>query len=299
MSSAEHAAEAPHEIVRRAWKDIIVAVISEVRQDRLPLMSAGVAFFALLALFPALIALVTLYGLVADPLEVQSHLLWLTRVLPPAAADLVREEIRNTVSAGKSGLSLGLVASVSAAIWTASGSVNALILALNSAYEEQEGRSFWRLRGLVLLFTLGTLLLGILALGLVVVIPPVLKFIGLRSVGTLLIGLLRWPLLALLMMVGLMLFYSYGPDRVPRRFNWVSWGAVIATVLWLLSSGLFSLYVSSFGSYNKTYGTLGGGIVLLLWLFLSAFLVLLGAEINSEIERRAGHGKMTHRTPTI
>lgn len=301
MGSTEHGTEAPREVLRRAWKDIAVGVIREVRQDRLPLMAAGVAFYALLSLFPALIALVTLYGLIADPLEVQSHLLWLTRVLPPAAADLVREEIRDTVSAEKSGLSLGLVASVSAAIWTASGSVNALIMALNSAYEEQEERNFWRLRGLVLLFTLGTLLLGILTLGFVVVIPPVLKLVGLRSIGTLLIGLLRWPLLALLMLVALTLFYSYGPDRVPRRFNWVSWGAVVATVLWLLGSGLFSLYVSNFGSFNKTYGTLGGGIVLLLWLFLSAFLVLVGAEINSEIERRAGDGKrkMSDSTPTI
>lgn len=292
MDSIEHGVETPREVLRREWKDIVVRVVLEVREDRLLLMAAGVAFYALLALFPALIALVTLYGLIADPLEVQSHLLWVTRMLPPAAADLVREEIRDTVSAEKSGLSLGLVVSLSAAIWTASGSVNALIMALNSAYEEQEERNFWRLRGLVLLFTLGALLLGILVLGFVVVIPPVLELIGLRSFGAQLISLLRWPLLALLMMVALSLFYGYGPDRVPRRFNWVSWGAVVTTALWLSGSGLFSLYVANFGSFNKTYGTLGGGIVLLLWLFLSAFLVLLGAEINSEIERGARDGKI-------
>ncbi len=292
MSSTEYSTQAPTKALRRGWKDIAVRVLHEVRDDQLILMSAGVAFFALLALFPALIALVTLYGLVADPLEVQSHLLWLTKVLPPAAADLVRDEIRDAVSTKKSGLSLGLLVSVSAAVWTASGSVNALIMALNSAYEEQEGRSFWKLRGLVLLFTFGTLLLGILALGFVVVVPSALKIIGLRSFGAVLIHLLRWPLLALLMMLALTIFYSYGPHRVPRGFKWVSWGAGIATALWLLGSALFSLYVSTFGSYNQTYGTLGGGILLLLWLFLSAFLVLLGAEINSEIERQAGNGKM-------
>ncbi len=299
MSSTEHGADTSREVLRGAWKDIAVRVIHEVRQDRLLLMAAGVAFYALLALFPALIALVTLYGLVADPLEVESHLLWVTRVLPPAA-DLVREEIRDAVSAKNSGLSLGLIVSVSAAVWTASGSVNALIMALNSAYEEDEGRSLWKLRGLVLLFTLATLLLGLLALGFVVVIPSALKIIGLRSIATLLMDLLRWPLLALLMMLGLTLFYSYGPDRVPRRFKWVSSGAVVATALWLFGSGMFSLYVSNFGSFNQTYGALGGGIVLLLWLFLSAFVVLLGAEINSEIERRAGNGgKMSRSAPTM
>ncbi|MBW3601965.1 MAG: YihY/virulence factor BrkB family protein [Actinobacteria bacterium] len=277
-------ADRPGDIPGRGWKDAALRVKQEVKRDNVALMAAGVAFYAMLALFPALIALVTVYGLVADPAQVQSQMETVTAALPEDAASVLADPVASAAGAGRQSLTLGLVVSLLAVLWSASGGVGGLITGVNAAYDESDERNFIVRKGLALLLTLGAIVFVVVAVIVVAVLPAVLGALGLASVAELTISVLRWPLLALLVMLALAVVYRVAPHRDSPRIRWVTPGAAIATVLWLLGSGAFSLYVSSFGSYNETYGALAGVIILLLWLFLSSFVVLLGAEINAEAE---------------
>lgn len=277
-------ADRPADIPARGWKDVALRVKQEVKQDNVALMAAGVAFFAMLALFPALIALVTVYGLVADPAQVQSQLESLTSGLPEDAAAVLTAPVASAASSGRQSLTLGLAVSLLAVLWSASGGVGGLIKGVNAAYDEVDERNFLVSKGLALLLTLGAIVFVVVAVVVVAVLPAVLDAFGLASLAELAITVLRWPLLAVLVMLGLAVVYRVAPHRDAPKTRWVSRGAVIATVLWLLGSGAFSFYVSNFGSYDQTYGALAGVVVLLLWLFLSSFVVLLGAEINAEAE---------------
>ncbi len=277
-------ADRPGDIPARGYKDVALRVKQQVKQDNVALMAAGVAFYAMLALFPTLIALVTVYGLVADPAQVQSQLQSFTSGLPEDAAGVLTAPVASAASSGRQSLTLGLVVSLLAALWSASGGVGGLIKGVNAAYDEVDERNFLVSKGLALLLTLGTIVFVIVAVVVVAVLPAVLGAVGLASVAELAITVLRWPLLAVLVMLALAVVYRVAPHRDAPKARWVSRGAVIATVLWLLGSGAFSLYVSNFGSYNETYGALAGVVVLLLWLFLSSFVVLLGAAINAETE---------------
>jgi membrane protein len=273
----------PRDIPRRGWKDITKRVIAEVKQDNLPVIAAGCAFYAWIALFPALIALITIYGLVANPETISQQLGQLTSVLSQDTARVITQPITTAINTGSSGLTLGLVASLAAVLWSASGGMDGLIKGIDIAYDEP-ARSFPKRRGLALLLTLGGIVFVIVAVALVAVAPVVLGNIRLGLLGRIIAQLVRWTLLTLLVMVGLAVMYRVAPHRDNPRFRWVSWGAAVAAVLWLLGSAAFSFYVNNFGSYNKTYGALAGVIVLNLWLFLSTFIVLLGAEINAEME---------------
>ncbi|MDP8978193.1 MAG: YihY/virulence factor BrkB family protein [Actinomycetota bacterium] len=277
-------ADRPGDIPARGWKDVAVRVKQEIKQDNVALMAAGVAFYAMLALFPALIALVTVYGLVADPAQVQSQMEAFTSTLPEDAASILIRPVASAAGSGQQSLTLGLAVSLLAVLWSASGGVGGLIKGVNAAYDEVDERNFFVRKGLALLLTLGGIVFVVVAIGVVAVLPAVLDMLGLASVAELAITVLRWPLLALLVMVALGVVYRLAPDRDGPKVRWVSLGAVLAAILWLLGSGAFSLYVSNFGSYNETYGALAGVIILLLWLFLSSFVVLLGAEINAEAE---------------
>jgi membrane protein len=265
---------------------VLKRAIRESRADNVPMLAAGVAFFAFLALVPTLIAALTLYGLVADPGEVADQMRGFSVALPPGARELITEQL-SSVAAGRGGaLTLGLVVSLLAALWGASSGTGHLMTAVNLAYDEEESRGFVKQKGIALLLTLGGIVFVLVTLLLVAGVPVVLDHLGLGTAGRVLAQVLRWLLLVAVVMVSLAVVYRVAPDRDQPRFRWVSVGAGIATVLWLVGSLVFTLYVQFFGRYNKTYGALAGVVVLLLWLYLTCYIVLLGAEINAEAERQ-------------
>ncbi|MDQ4093753.1 MAG: YihY/virulence factor BrkB family protein, partial [Actinomycetota bacterium] len=245
-----------------------------------------VAFYAMLAMFPAIIALVSVYALVADPDHVRDQLAPVLSTLPGAAGDLVVDQLRKATQLGSRGLTLGLVLSVLGVLWSVSNGIMALIRGVNLAYDEEDTRGFLRLRASALLLTIAALVVAAIALGLIAAFPVVLDKLGLDALGRSLANVTRWVALTLLIGVALAGLYRYGPDRDPARWRWVSWGASVAVVLWLAASAAFSLYVSNFATYHETYGALAGVAILLLWLYLSSFIALLGAEIDSEIEHQ-------------
>jgi membrane protein len=275
-------ADRPQEIPPKGWKDIAKRTMKEVKQDQVPLLAAGVAFYALLALFPAIIAGVSIYGLVADPETVRQQLDQLTKMLSPETAKLIGEQIKQVTSGAGGALGLATVVGILTALWSASSGMKALITGVNLAYDETEGRKFLKLRGLALLLTLGAMVLLAIALTLIVAFPALTD--SWPTVLRWTAGILRWVLLAALLVVGLAVLYRYAPDRDEPKWSWVSWGSGIAALLWVLASIGFSVYASSFGNYNKTYGALAGVIILMFWLFLTAFVVLVGAELNTEME---------------
>ncbi len=274
------AADKPQDIPAKGWKDIAVRVKESLRDDQVPLLAAGVAFFTLLALAPALAAVVSLYGLVTSPADASRQISDFTTALPAEARSLIGNQLKAVAGGNSGGLGLALVVSILLSLWAASGGMKQLIEAVNVAYDETETRKFLRLRGLALLFTVGMIVVFVATLGLLAILPAVVD----SSAGQVIANIVRWPLLAVLMAAALAVLYRYAPDRDEPKLRWVSWGAGIATVLWVIGSVLFAVYVSNFGKYNETYGSLGAVVVLLLWLYLSAFIVLLGAEINAEME---------------
>jgi len=291
--AAGREAERPSEIPPRGWFAVLKRVKAEVKEDNVTLLAAGVAFYAMLAIFPAMIALVTVYGMVADPAQVESQVGEFAKSLPSGADELLTQQLKNVTSAGRQSLSIGLAVSLLAVLWSASSGVQGLVKGLNLVYDEQETRGFLKLRGLSLLLTLGVILVVVVAIALIAVFPAVVDDLDLGQVGELVASIARWVVLALLVLVAVAVVYRYAPDRANPRWRWVSWGAVVALVLWLLGSIGFSWYVDNFGKYNQTYGALAAVIILLLWLFLSAFAVLLGAELDAEIERQTARDTTT------
>jgi membrane protein len=279
-------AEKPTQIPWRGWKQIVKRAWAEHKADNMPIIGGGVAFFGFLAIFPGLIALISIYGLVASPETVTQEIEDLSTQLPDEAAQLIGEQLTSIAANSGRALTVGLVVSILAALWSASGGVGNLVTAVNIAYDEVETRNFLKLRALSLGLTLGAVAFVIVAFGLLAVVPVVLDALPLGIVGTILAHVVRWTLLLAMFAGSLAVVYRAAPDRDAPRFRWVSLGAVVATVLWALVSVGFSLYVDNFGSYDKTYGTIAGVIVLMLWLYLTCYLVLLGAEINSEAEHQ-------------
>jgi membrane protein len=291
--AAGREAERPSQIPPRGWFAILKRVKAEVKEDNVPLLAAGVAFYAMLAIFPAIIAVVTVYGMVADPAQVESQVNELAKSLPSGADELLVGQLTNVVNAGRQSLSIGLALSLLALLWSVSSGVQGLVKSLNVIYDERETRGFAKLRGLSLLLTLGAIVVAVIALALIAVFPNFVESLGLGQAGELAASIGRWVFLAALMLVALGVVYRFAPDRANPRWRWVSWGAVVALALWLLGSVGFSWYVDNFGKYNQTYGALAAVIILLLWLFLSAFAVLLGAEFDAEIERQTARDTTT------
>ena len=291
--AAGREAERPSEIPPRGWFAVLKRVKAEVKEDNVPLLAAGVAFYAMLALFPAIIAVVTIYGMVADPAQVESQVNEFAKGLPSGADQLITEQLKNVVNAGEQSLSIGLALSLLAVFWSVSSGVQGLVKSLNLVYDERETRGFLKLRGLSLLLTLGAIVVVVVALVLIAVFPGVIDDLELGQAGELAASVARWVVLALLVLAALAVVYRFAPDRANPRWRWVSWGAVVALVLWLLGSVGFSWYVDNFGKYNQTYGALAAVIILLLWLFLSSFAVLLGAEFDAETERQTSRDTTT------
>ena len=279
-------AETPTEIPARGWKDIAWRVYEQFTQDRVMSEAAGVTYYALLALFPAIAALVSIYGLFADPGTIESNLNALSGVLPGGALEVVSDQVKRIASKGGGTLGFGFILGLVISLWTANAGMKALFDALNIVYDEREKRSFVVLNAQSIAFTLGGIAFILLALGGIVALPVVLDFVGLSSGTEWLLALGRWPVLLAAVVLGLALIYRYGPSRERAQWKWITPGSLVAAVLWLVVSMLFSWYVSSFGNYNETYGSLGAVIGFMTWIWLSSIVILMGAEINAEIEHQ-------------
>lgn len=280
-------AERPKDIPGRGWWQVLRRTWREIDHDNISLVAAGVAFYGLLAAFPAISAMVLVYGLAADPAEVGKHLALVGEVMPPDAYGIVEAQTRQVAQQGGGSLGFGLLLSLALALWSAKKGTTALITALNIAYEEREERGFIRLNLVQLAFTLGGILMLIIALVVVAALPAVAEL--LRMSGTIAETTLlwtRWLLMAALMVAALTVLYRYGPSRATARVSWINPGAIAAAVLWIIGSIGFSLYVSSFADYNETFGSLGAVVILLMWFYISAYIVCAGAELNAELERQ-------------
>jgi membrane protein len=281
---AGETAERPSEIPPRGWLVVLRRVWDQVDRDNMLLVAAGCAFYAMLALFPAITALVSIYGLVADPSQVQQQMSSLEGILPQQALDLISTQANSV--AGGAGNILGWSAALALlfALYTASSGVRSLFTALNIAYEEHEQRGFLQLYLLALAFTLGGVLALAVGLGVIVVLPVALGYLPLGPIGGIAVRIGSWAVLLVLLLLGLAVTYRFGPSRAKPRWRWVTPGSAVAALLWGAGSLAFSWYVANFASYNETYGVLGGVIILLMWLYLSALVILLGAELNAELE---------------
>ncbi|MCJ2094958.1 YihY/virulence factor BrkB family protein [Methylobacterium sp. J-072] len=278
-------AKHPTEIPAKGWKDIALRTYRDVNENRIMLVSAGVTFFALLAIFPAIAALVSVYGLAADASTINDQLTSLQGIMPQGALDILGDQVKLLDEKGNATLGLSLLVSVALSVWSANGGMKHIFDALNLVYNERETRNFFVLNLVSLAFTAGALAFLILALGAVVVLPVVFEFIGIGKDAWWL-ALLRWPVLLLAVLGGLAVLYRYGPSRDAPRWHWVTGGSGVAAVLWLGGSLLFSWYVANFGSYNKTYGSLGAAIGFMTWIWISTIIVLLGAQLNAEMEHQ-------------
>jgi len=261
-------------------------VYERFSRDRILLVAAGVTFYALLAFFPAIAALVSLYGLFADPSTVTKHLADLSGILPGGAMDLISDQVKRITSKGSGTLGFAFFSGLAISLWSANAGMKAIFDALNVVYEEEEKRSFVALTLQALACTLGALVFFLLTLGAVVVLPVVLKVLPFGNVVEWLLTILRWPILYGVVVLGLACIYRYGPSRDKAQWRWLTWGSALAAAVWLVVSMLFSWYVANFGTYNETYGSLGAAVGFMTWVWLSTTVVLVGAEINAEMEHQ-------------
>lgn len=268
------------------WTDVVWRVYDRFQADRVMLIAAGVTYYGLLALFPAIAALVSLFGLFADPDTISQQLSTLEGVLPEGAIEVIGNQISRIQAQGGGTLGLYFFIGLAISLWSANAGVKSVFDALNVVYGEPERRSFVAYNFQALLFTLGGIAFIILAIGGIIVLPAVFAFVGLESMAGWIISLLRWPVLLAVILFGLALLYRYGPSREAPEWRWVTWGSGFAAVVWLVVSALYSWYVSSFGSFNETYGSLGAVIGFLIWMWISATIVLVGAEVNAQLEHQ-------------
>jgi membrane protein len=276
----------PGEVPIRGWKDVAIRTWREMKRDNVPLLAAGVAFYGLLALVPTLVAFVSTYGLVADPSQVQRNVDDALAAAPAEVRDLVESQLQKIVEGEPSGLRLGAIAGLVVALWSASAGMKHLIEAVNKAYGEDEDRGFVKLRGLALVLTVGAIVMLATSAALLIVLPASLDDSGGQGVVRAGVLVVRWPLFAAIALVGLAVIHRFAPDRQNARWRWVTPGAVMATVVWVIASVGFSIYTSNFGEYNETYGALGAIVVVMLWLYITTYVIIAGAELNAELERQ-------------
>jgi membrane protein len=282
----------------RSWRsrlELLRRVRREAKDDDVSLLAGGVAFFALLALVPAMAAAVSIYGLFASEATVVRQVRGVLGAAPDEVRSLVVTQLRSIIAGSAGRATLTAVLGIVVALWSASSGMAHLLGAINQAYDEDETRGFIRVRGISLLMTIGALLFLLVSFTVIAIAPALLAKVGLPAFARVAAGAVRWLILLPAMILGLGVLYHFGPDREGTRWSWLSPGAVLATVGWLVASLLFSLYTANFGRYNETYGALSAVIVLMLWLYLTAYLVILGAELNAELERSAPTPATEHR----
>ncbi|HSI70819.1 MAG TPA: YihY/virulence factor BrkB family protein [Gillisia sp.] len=281
------AIKSPKKIQAAGWKRILMRVKDRIEEDNLTIVAAGVAFYAFLAIFPALMALLSIYGLAVDPQQAERQISQLSGMMPEQAFSVIRERVENLLSTPGSALGWGMALGILISLWSANAGTKSLFKGIDIAYETKNERGFIKQNALTLLFTLGAIITLLLSMALIVIFPAIVNTFGLPGNIESLINWLRWPLLAGIVILVISLIYRYAPDRKTPKFKWVLAGAFLATVLWLIASLGFSFYVSNFGNYGEMYGSISAVVILLLWLFLTSFIILLGAEVNSASEAYA------------
>jgi membrane protein len=275
---------------RPGWWTILTNFWARLDRDHVSIMAAGTAFYALLSIFPGMSALISIYGLVADPATIETQLNSFSGVLPQEALKLLSDQLHALVAAPRDKLGLGLLVSLLIALWSATSGTGSLMQALTVAYEERENRGILSFYGRAIALTIGVGVFALLSLFLIAGIPAVFGSLPLSELSRDRISLIRWPLLAILAVVALGVLYRYGPARRSPCWNCLSIGTIAAAVFWLAGSAGFSFYVARFSSYDKTYGSLGAVVILLMWFYVTAYIILAGAELNAEIEKtRARH----------
>src|SRR4051812_4330666 len=287
-------AEKPSDIPARGWKDILWRVYAGISDDRILANAAAVTFYALLALFPAIAALVSIYGFFADPASIEQHLDSISGVLPGGAIDVIRDQLSRLSAQPRGTLGLSFLLGLVISLWSANGGIKALFDALNVVYEEKEKRSFFRLNAVTLAFTVAMIGFLIAALACIVALPVALNYLP-GFVGFVL-NIVRWPVMLVLVALALACIYRYGPSRDEPKWRWITWGSAFAALAWLGFSAMFSFYAAHFGTFNTTYGSLGAVIGFMTWMWLSVAVILIGGKLNAEMEHQTAHDS-TEGTP--
>ena len=285
-------AASPSQIPAKGWKDILLRVYSNVGDHRILALAAGMTYYSLLAIFPALAALVAIYGLFSDAGTIAKHLDEMSGFVPAGAIDVAREQLTRVASKGNQTLGLTFIIGLAVSLWSANAAMKSLFDTLNIVYGEKEKRGFLKLNAMSLIFTVAAIAFVLAALGAVVILPVVLNYLWLSEFADLFASCdgrpcswsWRWPLASM---------YQFGPSREAPRWRWITWGSVAATILWLGASALFSWYAANFGKFNETYGSLGGAIGFMTWLWISAIVILFGAELDAEMEHQTARDTTT------
>jgi len=286
-------AASPSGIPATGWKDVLMRVQGEIAKDHVGLVAAGVAFYGLLAIFPAITALMAITGLIYEPAELVGTLEGVGNLLPAEAADILIGQATEVAGSQQGGLTLSLILGLALALWSASTGVGSLIEGINLAYDEPETRGFVRLKLVTIALTLCMLVGVMVSAGLIIAVPVALSFLAFSPLMETVIQWVSYIPLAMIVVFGVGVLYRFGPDRNPATWKWLTPGAVTACILWLIASIAFSIYVANFGSYNETFGSLGGVVVMLMWMWISAYVILMGAELNSEIEAQTARDTTT------
>jgi membrane protein len=284
--AAFHGAEAPIGISPKGWRDVLLRVFYGISGDRITTISGGVTFFVLLALFPGLAGLISLYGLFADSGTIGQHLGNLEGILPEGGLQILRDQLQQLASQPPQKLGFATAASLAISLWSANGGIKAMFEGLNAVYEEHEKRSFLKLNLISLALTVGLLAFVIASLLTITIVPQLLSFGGLPGTSNI-VGYARWPALLVVAALLIAVIHRFGPSRDQPQWRWISPGSIFAAVTWIAASLLFSWYAAHFGSYNKTYGSLGGAVGFMTWIWISTMVILVGAKINAELERQA------------
>jgi membrane protein len=290
VTTQEHergrAAKRPQHIPLKGWYDVLVRTFKELSSDNLSLVAAGVAFYALLSIFPTLAASISLYTFIENPIDIEVQFEGLAVLIPSEARPILLEQVHTLVNSSDKSLGITFFLSMFFALFSAMKGMNAIIMALNIVYNESEKRSFLLVYLYSFILTVASVVCMVLMLALVVVVPVILNFVNLSGLLAGVFSILRWPLLLVFISPILAALYHFAPSRERPKWRWVNWGAILATVLWLIASLGFSMYVENFGTYNKVYGSLGALVVLLMWFYISAYALLFGAEFSAEMEHQ-------------
>jgi membrane protein len=295
MSRSDASADAngPGELSTRGWWATITRVYSEIGDDRIMLTAAGVTFYLLLALFPALAAFVSVYGAVADPQTIADHVAFMGGLLPSGGLEMIEQQLTSLAEQETTSLSVGFLAGFAIALWSANSGMKSLFDAMNVVYDEDEKRGFIAYNALSLAFTLGGIAIGVVLLTAVGVVPALMAAIRMEAATELLVKYGRWPLVFLMVMLVISIIYRYGPSRDDAKWRWITWGSSLATLVWIVTSIGFSWYLENFADYNATYGSLGAVIGFMMWTWISVMILLVGAELNAELEHQTARDTTT------
>jgi len=276
--------ETPGDISISGWKKVLKRVKERIVADNIPIVSAGVAFFAFLAIFPGIIVLFSIYGLALDDQLAERQITKLAEVMPEQTISIIEGRMKNLMEISSRALGWGTVFGIVIAFWSANRGIKFLFTGLDVAYRVENSRGFFKQNAMTLAFTLGTIVMIILSMAFIVLFPVLVNTIGLPDTIGSLIAWLRWPLLAIIIISAISLIYQYGPARETPGFRWVVLGATVATIVWLIASWGFSVYVSNFGNLGEIYGSLSAVVIMLFWLFITSFIILVGGELNYATE---------------